>query len=98
LASARGDWQQAFGFHAFGPVVLISLMVVALHLGVEGVSRRRLRMPYQAGLSHSKVQLALLLILFGYHGARLYGLAQSGSLGSSILQSPLGQALTGLWH
>jgi hypothetical protein len=85
-------------FHAFGPVVWIGLGVAALHLGVEWVSRRRLHLRYQTWLGQGKVQLALLLLLFGYHGARLYGLAQSGSLGNSILQSPVGQVLTGLWH
>lgn len=94
MAMARGDWQQAVTYHLFGPVVFVGFGLAAIHWGMELVRNRKIHVPPGKLLRMPKVQILAFLALLGYHGTRLYALAQSGELLTSVMQSPLAQ----WWH
>ncbi|NJR66822.1 MAG: DUF2752 domain-containing protein [Leptolyngbyaceae cyanobacterium CRU_2_3] len=93
MAVARGDWQQAIAFHAFGIVLFGGFAIAAVHLALELIRDRRIAVFYVPMVRHPKFQIFVFLVLLSYHGIRLYDLAQAGELLTSFLHSPLGHGL-----
>ncbi len=91
MAVVRGDINQAISYHLFGPLVLASFVIAALHLSLELILNKQLNYFYVQWLKNPKFQIFCFLILQGYHGVRLQKLWQLGELYSSFMNSPLGQ-------
>ncbi|HEY9640096.1 MAG TPA: DUF2752 domain-containing protein [Coleofasciculaceae cyanobacterium] len=92
MAVARGDWQQAIAFHAFGIVLFSGFAIASLHLSLELLTGQRIRAFYLPIVRNPKFQILFFLIVLGYHAARLQGLAASGELLRAFVHSPLGQS------
>jgi Protein of unknown function (DUF2752) len=91
IATARGDWHQAIGFHLFGPFLFGGFFMAGLHLLLEVLRGRPFNPFYVVLVRHPKVQLGGFALLFSYHGWRLYLMARTGELYPALVHSPIGQ-------
>ena len=93
MAIARGDWNQAFAHHLFGPVLFVGLAIAAVHILTELVVGQRVTTGYSALVKQPKVHYLGLAAFLSYHAWRLYNLSQAGELSLAFLRSPLGRLL-----
>jgi hypothetical protein len=91
LALARGDWQGAIAFHAFGPLIVLACIGIVIHASREAWWGYAIPVPWGRYLRHPKFQIGAFLVLLGYHSTRLYALWQAGKLLPAFLHSPIGQ-------
>lgn len=89
IATAKGDWQQAITYHLFGPVLFLGFLIAGIHILLELVGGQKIPAFYLPWVRKPKLQLWFFVVLFSYHGTRLYSLARSGELYSSFAHSPL---------
>lgn len=93
MAAMRGDWIASVDYHFFGPFLLLVLLVVALGVPLEWLTRRSFFSVKTSAFLNRRFITWFLLILMGYHGSRLIQMHQQGLLMNSFIESPLGRYL-----
>ncbi|NDJ15769.1 DUF2752 domain-containing protein [Myxacorys almedinensis] len=93
IAIAHGHLNQAATYHLFAPALFLAFLILIIHLLLELALNKSLKPRYITLFHQSNVQIFLLLLLFGYHGSRVYQLTKIGTLQSDILGSPFGRAM-----
>ncbi|MGB3495731.1 MAG: DUF2752 domain-containing protein [Elainellaceae cyanobacterium] len=79
MAIAQGDWPTAFYYHAFGPVLFISFLLIAVHSMAELIVRRPLPVFSRlAAFRPSVWGIGTIGLFFAYYGLRLYARYGSG--------------------
>jgi len=78
MAVARGEWGEAIGYHAFGPLLFLILLVAALHLLLELGLQRRVHAVYERWLRNPRWQIILLSGFLLYYAIRLHHWVSSG--------------------
>jgi Protein of unknown function (DUF2752) len=78
VATIRGDWQQAFTYHLFAPLLFAGFTAAIVHVTIELITTRKLSAPYLKLLKQRRVQVSLLALFFAYYGFRLYHLVKNG--------------------
>ena len=89
VAIANHQWFTALQYHLLAPLVVLLWGVAMVQLTLELATRRR----WSCWWQRRRFWLTGLILLFSYHGYRLYGLWQSGILATHMQQSLLGHHL-----
>lgn len=79
MAIARGDWQQAWSYHLFGPVLFGICLIVAVQTTAELTLKRKLPQPLRSLYRLEGIAIGMLLFL-GYYALRLYARYETGTL------------------
>jgi hypothetical protein len=95
LALLRGDWQQSFSYHLFGPMLFGICWIAGVQAGVELGRGRSLISPtgkplatlYTRLLLHPRFLPIVFLLLLSYYGLRLY-VRYDGPIPFSLDQLP----------
>lgn len=90
MAIGRGDLSQAIAYHLFGPVFFGMFVIADLHLVLELINNRKIRVFYISLIQNYQFQIFCFLVLFGYHGTRLQELWKSGELYNFLIHSTFG--------
>ncbi|WP_448560684.1 DUF2752 domain-containing protein [Trichothermofontia sp.] len=97
MAVVRGEWDQAFIHHLFGPFLFIGLILCVMHWVIELLSDHQVQAFYSPWVRacgrDRRYPLTALGLLLGYHALRLSYLTTTGELQQAFWQSPLGQWL-----
>ncbi|TVQ58208.1 MAG: DUF2752 domain-containing protein [Spirulina sp. DLM2.Bin59] len=93
LALLRGDWVQAFSYHAFGPLMVAIAALVVLHSSLELYYQRPLGAFYTRLSFQITVLVGGLFLSIAYYGLRLYLRYFTADLPSWIVDHTLGQWL-----
>jgi hypothetical protein len=94
-ATLRGDFGAAMNFHLFGPLLVILATIATLHLSLELLKGRSIRMFYTPWISRQRFWLGGFGIILGYHLTRLVALQSNGQIGQWFGQSIVGRS--GFW-
>ena len=89
FAISNRQWTAALHYHHLAPLVVLLWTVVLGQLSLELVTKRSWSRWWQ----RRSLWLGSILIMFGYHGGRLYQLWTSGALATSMQQSWLSHLL-----
>lgn len=90
MAVASRDWSGAIGYHAFGPLLFLILLIAALHLLLELGMQRRIRTVYGRWMHNRRWQRFLLSGFLLYYGVRLHHGLSSGELLTAMQAAPIG--------
>ncbi|MEB3310710.1 MAG: DUF2752 domain-containing protein [Snowella sp.] len=93
IAICQGDWGAAFNHHFFGPILFLGFFLISLHLLLELIIGKSIRLARPGDLNNPKFLIFSLFLVLGYHASRLVELHQSGELMLTFYASPLGQFL-----
>ncbi|MGJ3249691.1 MAG: DUF2752 domain-containing protein [Elainellaceae cyanobacterium] len=93
VAIARGDWNQAFMYHGFGPLVFGAFAIAAIHTSIELTSGRSLTARYIRWCMKPAILVAGAALFLGYYGLRLYARYPGADAGL-----PFGWANHSLWQ
>ncbi|YAG12927.1 DUF2752 domain-containing protein [Nostoc sp. DSM 114161] len=93
MAIAQGNLAQAVAENLFGPILFVSFGIVAVHITVELLTKRRIIAFYCHLLKQRKLQIIGLFIVLTYYIIRLYKLSQTGEMYFSFINSPLGKLI-----
>ncbi len=93
IATCQGDLSTAFNHHLLGPILFLGFFLISLHLFLELVLKKSIRLAHASFFSFPKMGIFSLLFVLGYHASRLFALHQSGELMPTFYSSPLGQFL-----
>ncbi|MDZ8239071.1 MAG: DUF2752 domain-containing protein [Nostoc sp. ChiQUE01a] len=91
IAIAQGNLAQALAENLFGPLLFASFGIVAVHITLELLTKRRIIAFYCHLLKERKLQIIGLFIVLTYYMLRLYKLSQTGEMYFSFINSPLGK-------
>jgi hypothetical protein len=91
IAIAHGHWTQAIHYHLFAPVLFLVFLTIIVHLILELITNRSIRVFYLSILKRPKFQIFAFLIVLGYHLTRLHQLAMAGDLQAGLRHSTIGQ-------
>ncbi|BDI16684.1 hypothetical protein ANSO36C_24860 [Nostoc cf. commune SO-36] len=93
IAIAQGDLVQAVAENLFGPVLFASFVIVAIHIALELLTKRRITAFYSHLVKQRKLQIIGLFSVLTYHIIRLYNMSQTEEMYLSFINSPLGKLL-----
>ncbi|WP_331001135.1 DUF2752 domain-containing protein [Nostoc commune] len=93
MAIAQGDLVQAVTENLFGPVLFASFVIVAVHIALELLTKRRITSFYCHLVKQRKLQIIGLFAILTYYIIRLYNISQTGEMYLSFINSPLGKLL-----
>ncbi|MEH2065762.1 MAG: DUF2752 domain-containing protein [Nostoc sp.] len=93
MAIAQGDLVKAVAENLFGPLLFASFVIVAVHITLELLTKRRITAFYCHPIKQRKLQIIGLFSVFIYYIFRLYNLSQTGEMYFSFINSPLGKLL-----
>lgn len=93
LAMKQGDLSLALQFHAFGPWLGITFIVMTTHAAFELVVNRPMTTVYTRLFTRSNIQISVIFLVLVYYCWRLWLLWCDGTLSSSFAGSPLGRWL-----
>ena len=83
-AIAQGDWEQAVGFHLFGPVLFGIFAGTALHIAFELATQKKYSTACTQLLSRKGFQCWSLSLYLGYYFMRLFVLGYPDEFGDTI--------------
>lgn len=88
-AIAQGNVLKAINFHLFGPILFIAFLSLIFQLISEILKKKHISNAYTKIIKNPTYQMTFLLMVFGYHGTRLYHLGKTGELSYGFINSPL---------
>ncbi|MFG6106557.1 DUF2752 domain-containing protein [Leptothoe sp. EHU-05/26/07-4] len=83
FAIANRQWSAAIHYHLLAPLVVILWAVALVQVSIELLTKRL----WSRWWRHRSLWSTGLILMFGYHGFRLYQLWMSGALATNMQQS-----------
>ena len=93
MAAVKGKWLVAVEYHLFGPILIVLLSYIIIHVVIELFAKRAIPVFSYISFHKRRFLTILLFMLVGYHLTRLITIYQQGVLIADFFKSPLGQFL-----